>query len=87
MHVDVAEEFSRRLAERMTMPRLGPGTDEDTEAGPLVNNESAEKVDELVQGAVAAGARAVVGCKRPDRPGFGTRICENHPRSHRARVR
>ncbi|MDQ4055563.1 MAG: NAD-dependent succinate-semialdehyde dehydrogenase [Actinomycetota bacterium] len=70
VHADVADEFSRRLAERMAALRVGPGTDDDTEVGPLVNDESAAKVDDLVRGAVSAGARVVVGGSRPDRPGF-----------------
>jgi succinate-semialdehyde dehydrogenase/glutarate-semialdehyde dehydrogenase len=70
VHADVAEEFGRRLAERMSALRLGPGTHDETQVGPLVNEESAAKVDELVQGAVAAGARVVVGGVRPERDGF-----------------
>src|SRR3954447_23142947 len=66
----VAEEFSRGLAERMGALRVGPGVDADTQVGPLVNDDTAGKVDELVQGAVAEGATAVVGGRRPDRPGF-----------------
>ena len=70
VHEDVADEFSRRLAERMAAMRVGPGTSDDTEVGPLVNEEAAAKVHELVEGAVAAGARVVVGGTRPDREGF-----------------
>ncbi|MBI2244606.1 MAG: NAD-dependent succinate-semialdehyde dehydrogenase [Nocardioides sp.] len=70
VHTDVADEFSRRLAERMAALRLGPGTADDTEVGPLVNDESAAKVDELVRGAVSAGARVVVGGRRPEREGY-----------------
>lgn len=70
VHVDVAEEFSRRLSERMSALVVGPGTDDATQVGPLVNDESAAKVDELVQGAVSAGARVVVGGSRPDREGY-----------------
>ena len=70
VHADVADEFSRRLAERMAALRVGPGTADDTEVGPLVNDESAAKVDELVRGAVSAGARVVVGGRRPEREGF-----------------
>ena len=70
VHADVADEFSRRLAERMSAMTVGPGTDDDTQVGPLVNEESAAKVDELVQGAVGAGARVVTGGSRPDRQGF-----------------
>ena len=70
VHESVAGEFGRRLTERMAALRVGPGIVEDTEVGPLVNDESAAKVDELVQGAVAAGARVVLGGKRPERDGF-----------------
>ena len=70
VHADVAEEFSNRLAERMSAMRVGPGTADDTQVGPLVNQEGVTKVTELVQGAVDAGGRVVVGGTRPDRPGF-----------------
>ena len=70
VHADVADEFSRRLAERMAALRVGPGTSDDTEVGPLVNEESAAKVASLVAGAVADGARIVIGGSRPDRVGY-----------------
>ncbi|MGH3345889.1 MAG: NAD-dependent succinate-semialdehyde dehydrogenase [Nocardioides sp.] len=70
VHADVADDFGRRLAERMAAMRVGPGTDDDTQVGPLVNEEAAAKVDDLVQGAVGAGARVVTGGRRPDRDGF-----------------
>jgi succinate-semialdehyde dehydrogenase/glutarate-semialdehyde dehydrogenase len=70
VHADVADEFSRRLAERMGALRVGPGTSDDTEVGPLVNEESVAKVAELVEGAVADGARVVLGGARPDRAGY-----------------
>jgi succinate-semialdehyde dehydrogenase/glutarate-semialdehyde dehydrogenase len=66
----VAEEFGRRLSERMAALSVGPGLDEDNQVGPLVNDDTAAKVDELVRGAVEAGARAVVGGRRPEREGF-----------------
>jgi succinate-semialdehyde dehydrogenase / glutarate-semialdehyde dehydrogenase len=66
----VADEFGTRLAERMAALQLGPGLDEQSQVGPLVNEDTAAKVDSLVRGAVEAGAEAVVGGKRPDREGF-----------------
>ncbi|MDQ2812957.1 MAG: NAD-dependent succinate-semialdehyde dehydrogenase [Actinomycetota bacterium] len=65
----VAAEFSRRLAERMAALRVGPGTEESTEVGPLVNNEAVDKVDALVAEAVKAGATVVTGGSRPQREG------------------
>jgi succinate-semialdehyde dehydrogenase / glutarate-semialdehyde dehydrogenase len=70
VHADVAEEFARRLAERMSAMRVGPGTAEDTQVGPLVNEAAVSKVTELVEGAVEAGGRVVVGGTRPDGPGY-----------------
>jgi succinate-semialdehyde dehydrogenase/glutarate-semialdehyde dehydrogenase len=66
----VAEEFSRRLAERMAALRVGPGTDERTQVGPLVNEDAVAKVDELVTAAVADGADALTGGTRPDGRGW-----------------
>jgi succinate-semialdehyde dehydrogenase/glutarate-semialdehyde dehydrogenase len=66
----IAPEFSRRLAERMSGLRVGPGTDEDTQVGPLVNEDTVAKVDSLVQDALSAGAEAVTGGSRPSGPGF-----------------
>jgi succinate-semialdehyde dehydrogenase / glutarate-semialdehyde dehydrogenase len=62
----VAEEFARRLAERMAAMRMGPGLDDGVQLGPLVNPDAVEKVDGLVRGAVDAGARALVGGRRPE---------------------
>lgn len=78
----VAPEFTRRLAERMAALVVGPGTETGTQVGPLVNEDTVSKVDDLVQAAVGAGARAVVGGRRPDRPGFyfePTVLVDVHP--------
>jgi succinate-semialdehyde dehydrogenase/glutarate-semialdehyde dehydrogenase len=66
----VVEEFSRRLAERMSALTVGPGQDESTEVGPLVNEDTVSKVDRLVQGAVAEGAEVVAGGNRSGGEGF-----------------
>ena len=66
----VADEFARRLAERMAALRVGPGTSEDTQVGPLVNEDTVSKVDQLVKSAVEEGANAATGGTRPDGPGF-----------------
>ncbi len=66
----IAEEFSRRLSERMGGLRVGPGTDPDTQVGPLVNEESLHKVRDLVQAALAAGATAMIGGSIADRDGW-----------------
>jgi succinate-semialdehyde dehydrogenase / glutarate-semialdehyde dehydrogenase len=66
----VAEEFGRRLAQRMAKLSVGPGTAEDNQVGPLINAAAVEKVHGLVTDAVARGARTLIGAQRPERPGF-----------------
>jgi succinate-semialdehyde dehydrogenase/glutarate-semialdehyde dehydrogenase len=70
VHESVAEEFARRLAERMGAMKVGRGTDPDVQVGPLINEEQRAKVEELVADAVAQGARALIGGKRLDAPGY-----------------
>jgi len=70
VEASIAPEFSHRLAERMAALRLGPGVDEQTEVGPLVNEDAVVKVDELVTAAVADGAAALTGGTRPDGQGW-----------------
>ena len=70
VEASIAPEFSRRLAERMAALRVGPGVDEQTQVGPLVNEDAVVKVDELVTAAVADGAAALTGGTRPDGQGW-----------------
>jgi succinate-semialdehyde dehydrogenase/glutarate-semialdehyde dehydrogenase len=70
VEASVADDFSHRLAERMTALVVGPGTDETSQVGPLINEEAVRKVDELVTDAVGRGARPIVGGTRPDRGGW-----------------
>jgi succinate-semialdehyde dehydrogenase/glutarate-semialdehyde dehydrogenase len=66
----VAAEFSRRLADKMAALVVGPGTDEKTQVGPLVNEDTVAKVDGLVRGALDEGAEASIGGSRPSGKGF-----------------
>jgi succinate-semialdehyde dehydrogenase/glutarate-semialdehyde dehydrogenase len=66
----IAEEFTRRLAAAMGGMRVGAGTDDATQVGPLVNASTRDKVASLVDDAVAGGATVAVGGRSIDRPGF-----------------
>jgi succinate-semialdehyde dehydrogenase / glutarate-semialdehyde dehydrogenase len=70
VEASIVDEFSGRLAARMSALVLGPGTHPDSQVGPLVNEDTVSKVDGLVRAAVDQGARALTGGRRPDRPGF-----------------
>jgi succinate-semialdehyde dehydrogenase / glutarate-semialdehyde dehydrogenase len=66
----VAGEFAGRLAERMGALKLGRGTEEGVQVGPLINKDAVDKVSELVGDALDKGARAVVGARPGDGRGY-----------------
>ncbi|MGG7643412.1 NAD-dependent succinate-semialdehyde dehydrogenase [Rhodovulum sp. YNF3179] len=70
VHADIAEAFTRRLAEEMGKLKLGDGTDPSVDVGPLVNAETRDKVAHFVEDAVAKGAKIECGGQLPDGTGF-----------------
>ncbi|CAD5992617.1 NAD-dependent succinate-semialdehyde dehydrogenase [Agreia sp. COWG] len=60
----VAEEFGRRIAERVAGFTIGRGTDDGVDIGPLINDKAVDKADALVQDALSRGASLVTGGKR-----------------------
>jgi succinate-semialdehyde dehydrogenase / glutarate-semialdehyde dehydrogenase len=66
----VREEFQRRLGEKMGGLKIGRGTEDDVQVGPLIDQPSREKVAELVQDALDKGASRVVGGEIPDGRGY-----------------
>jgi succinate-semialdehyde dehydrogenase / glutarate-semialdehyde dehydrogenase len=64
VHESVAEEFARRLAERMEALKVGRGTEPDTDVGPLIDENQRTKVAELVADAADRGARVLLGGDR-----------------------
>ena len=63
VHESVAEQFAAKLAERMGSLKIGRGTEDGVEVGPLIDDDQRSKVAELVDDAVGKGARALVGGK------------------------
>jgi succinate-semialdehyde dehydrogenase/glutarate-semialdehyde dehydrogenase len=66
----VAGAFADRLAQRMGALRMGRGTEDGVQVGPLINEDARGKVVELVGDAVDRGARAVVGARPGDGRGY-----------------
>jgi succinate-semialdehyde dehydrogenase/glutarate-semialdehyde dehydrogenase len=61
VHESVADEFSRRLAERMGALKVGRGTEPGVDVGPLIDEAQRSKVTELVSDAVDRGATVLLG--------------------------
>ncbi|RVW06764.1 NAD-dependent succinate-semialdehyde dehydrogenase [Rhodococcus spongiicola] len=66
----VLEEFTTKLTERMAASKLGPGIDPETTLGPLVNADQLATVTDLVDDAVQAGAKVLLGGTAPAGPGW-----------------
>jgi len=60
----VYDEFAKKFAEAVADLKVGPGIDESSEIGPLVNEDAIDKVEELVQAALAEGAGVLTGGRR-----------------------
>ena len=69
VHESVAEEFTRRLTERVAALRIGRGTEDGVTIGPLIDEKATAKAVELVGEAVERGATLVTGGSRI--PGAG----------------
>ena len=66
----VADQFAEKLGEKMGAMKVGRGTEEDVEVGPLIDSSQREKVADLVEDAIGRGAKAVVGGHARDGAGY-----------------
>jgi succinate-semialdehyde dehydrogenase/glutarate-semialdehyde dehydrogenase len=70
VHEKVHDEFARKITARMNALKMGNGLEEGVALGPLVNADTRNKVKELVDDALAKGAKLLVGGKAPDGKGY-----------------
>jgi succinate-semialdehyde dehydrogenase/glutarate-semialdehyde dehydrogenase len=66
----IAGEFTERLAEAMRAVRVGNGFEPGVTCGPMINRKEQQRVAELVDQSVQAGASVVLGGKVVDGPGY-----------------
>jgi succinate-semialdehyde dehydrogenase / glutarate-semialdehyde dehydrogenase len=70
VHRSVAEEFAKRIAERMGALTVGRGTEDGVQVGPLIDAKGRDKVVTLVRDAVDRGATVHIGANPGDGPGY-----------------
>jgi succinate-semialdehyde dehydrogenase/glutarate-semialdehyde dehydrogenase len=66
----VAEQFAEKLAEKMGSLKVGRGTEDGVEVGPLIDDTQRQKVEHLVDDAVGKGAQVIVGGHARDGAGY-----------------
>lgn len=64
VHEAVYEKFMPLFIDRVKALRVAQGFEEGAQIGPLINEQTLRKVEELVEDAVAQGARVVAGGRR-----------------------
>ena len=69
VHEAVADDFAARVTERVQAFKVGRGTEEGVQIGPLINDDAVEKADSLVRDATERGAKVLAGGHPIDRPG------------------
>ncbi|WP_242089285.1 NAD-dependent succinate-semialdehyde dehydrogenase [Microbacterium lacticum] len=69
VHSSVAEEFADRVSERVKAMKIGRGTEEGVQIGPLIDRKAVEATAALVKDAVDRGATVRAGGSAIDGPG------------------
>ncbi|MGH2794909.1 MAG: NAD-dependent succinate-semialdehyde dehydrogenase [Actinomycetota bacterium] len=82
----LVREFAQRLGDRLGSLKLGRGTEDGVQVGPLIDEKAREKVSSLVGDALERGAKAVVGAEPGPGAGYFYRptVLENVPPDARA---
>jgi betaine-aldehyde dehydrogenase len=65
VHESIYPQFSEELADFVGKLRLGNGLDEGTDIGPMIRDKFRIKVEKQLSGAVAQGAKIILGGMRP----------------------
>ena len=69
VHTSIAQEFTRRVTERVDGFEVGRGTEDGVTIGPLIDAKAVAKADELVSDAVRRGATVTTGGAAIERAG------------------
>ena len=64
IHQAIAQQFTERFLAAVGKLRLGDPLEEDTDLGPMINLEAAERIESWVKEAVAGGAQMLTGGRR-----------------------
>jgi succinate-semialdehyde dehydrogenase/glutarate-semialdehyde dehydrogenase len=70
VHSSVLEDFAAKLTEKMSALKVGRGTEDGVQVGPLIDGKQRDKVKDLVDDAVQQGARVLTGAEVAEGKGY-----------------
>jgi len=70
VHSSVMDTFAGKLTERMAALKVGRGTEDGVDVGPLIDAKQRDKVKDLVDDAIAQGARVLTGATIAEGNGY-----------------
>ncbi|HEX4443521.1 MAG TPA: NAD-dependent succinate-semialdehyde dehydrogenase [Galbitalea sp.] len=69
VHESIADEFAKRVTDRVKTFKIGRGTEDGVTIGPLIDENAVSKASNLVKDAVDRGAKLLAGGSRVDGDG------------------
>ena len=72
VHESLVSTFLGRLKEQTEKLRLGPGTKEEVQMGPLVSREHAANVTKAIDDGISKGSKVLTGGRRPESADLAT---------------
>jgi betaine-aldehyde dehydrogenase len=60
VHERIADRVRTELGARLQAVRVGPASDPDSQMGPIIDKPNVERIHEIVQDAISAGAKVIV---------------------------
>ena len=83
VHRHIFDDFAGRLVHAVQALKVGDPLDPSTDLGPMIEESEAERIDEWVREAVAAGARVLTGGKRLGGPLYAPTVLTAVPQDAR----
>jgi succinate-semialdehyde dehydrogenase/glutarate-semialdehyde dehydrogenase len=66
----IHDAFVAGLTKRMAALKVGPGSEAETQCGPMITQKAVQKIDQLVSNALGRGARATTGGRPLEGSGY-----------------
>jgi acyl-CoA reductase-like NAD-dependent aldehyde dehydrogenase len=79
LHQDVAPEATRRFLETTAALKVGNPLERDTDVGPMISDEAADRAEAWVREALSEGARLLMGGRREGRLVWPTVLTDTRP--------